>query len=74
MYPRGRLCFHAKRRKLDTVTVSETQRLTTEMHNAIAALAAHLGHIEPGLTAAFDYRVDVHTVGGGMYPLIYRTD
>ena len=52
----------------------ETQRLTTQMHDAVAALAAHLGAIEPGLTTAFDYRIDIHQADGGTYPLIYTTD
>ena len=53
----------------------ETQRLTAEMHDAIAALAAHLGAIEPGLTTAFDYRIDIRQAdGSGTYPLIYTTD
>ncbi len=53
---------------------TDTQRLTAEMHDAIAALAAHLGAIEPGLTTAFDYRIDIHQADGGTYPLIYTTD
>jgi hypothetical protein len=45
------------------------------MHDAIAALAAHLGAIEPGLTTAFDYRIDIRQAdGSGTYPLIYTTD
>jgi hypothetical protein len=52
----------------------ETQRLTAEMHDAIAALAAHLGAIEPGLTTDFDYRIDIHQADGSTYPLIFKTD
>jgi hypothetical protein len=45
------------------------------MHDAIAALAAHLGAAEPGLTTAFDYRIDIHrSDGSGTYPLIFKTD
>ena len=45
------------------------------MHDAIAALAAHLGAIEPGLSTAFDYRIDIHRAdGSATYPLIYRAD
>jgi hypothetical protein len=44
------------------------------MHDAIASLAVHLGAIEPGLTTAFDYRIDIHQADGGTYPLIFKTD
>jgi hypothetical protein len=52
----------------------ETQRLTTQMHDAIAALAAHLGATKPGLSTDFDYQIDIHQADGGTYPLIFKTD
>jgi hypothetical protein len=45
------------------------------MHDAIAALAAHLGAIDPGLSTDFDYQIDIHRAdGSGTYPLIFKTD
>ncbi len=63
-------------RSLVIVTATpETQRLTTQMHDAIAALAAHLGAIEPGLSTDFDYQIDIQRAdGSGTYPLIFKTD
>lgn len=52
----------------------ETQRLTAQMHDAIAALSAHLTATEPGFTGTFDYRVDLHRHGSGAEVLLYRAD
>lgn len=53
---------------------TETQRLTAQMHNAIAALAAHLTATEPGFTGSFDYRVDLHRGDGDDETLVYKAD
>ncbi len=44
------------------------------MHDAIAALAAHLTATEPGFTGTFDYRVDLHRDGDTAEALIYKAD